>query len=162
MFSSLRSRREKGQGLVEYALVLVLVAVVVIAILTVLGPQIGNVFSQVTSGLGVSGGGGAAQPAQQLSAGCQAISGSYTGLGTVSFIGAREYTAGETVVFNATQLYGAADYFVRENVQNGGGGLVGYTSPGTPFSFTIPSDGQYDFVTSYNVPATGDWSISCN
>jgi pilus assembly protein Flp/PilA len=43
--------REEGQGLVEYALVLVLVAIVVIAILTLLGPQIGNVFSRVTSGL---------------------------------------------------------------------------------------------------------------
>ncbi len=39
--------REDGQGLVEYALVLVLVAVVVIAILTLLGPQIGNVFSRI-------------------------------------------------------------------------------------------------------------------
>ncbi|MCB8982765.1 MAG: Flp family type IVb pilin [Ardenticatenaceae bacterium] len=45
-------RREEGQGLVEYALVLVLVAVVIIAILTLLGPQIGNVFSKITSGLG--------------------------------------------------------------------------------------------------------------
>ncbi len=44
--------REEGQGLVEYALVLVLVAVVIIAILTLLGPQIGNVFSRITSGLG--------------------------------------------------------------------------------------------------------------
>ena len=44
--------RENGQGLVEYALVLVLVAVVVIAILTLLGAQIGNVFSRVTNGLG--------------------------------------------------------------------------------------------------------------
>ena len=44
--------RENGQGLVEYALVLVLVAVVVIAILTLLGPQLGNVFSRVTNGLG--------------------------------------------------------------------------------------------------------------
>ncbi|MEM7331461.1 MAG: Flp family type IVb pilin [Chloroflexota bacterium] len=43
--------RENGQGLVEYALVLVLVAVVVIAILTLLGPQIGNVFSRIVSGL---------------------------------------------------------------------------------------------------------------
>ncbi len=41
----------KGQGLVEYALVLVLVAVVVIAILTLLGPQIGNVFSRIVCGL---------------------------------------------------------------------------------------------------------------
>ena len=44
--------REQGQGLVEYALVLVLVAVVIIAILTLLGPQIGNVFSQIIEGLG--------------------------------------------------------------------------------------------------------------
>lgn len=43
--------REDGQGLVEYALVLVLVAVVVIAILTLLGPQIGNVFSRIVNGL---------------------------------------------------------------------------------------------------------------
>lgn len=39
--------QEEGQGLVEYALILVLVAIVVIAILTLLGPIIGNVFSQV-------------------------------------------------------------------------------------------------------------------
>ncbi|MBK7177944.1 MAG: Flp family type IVb pilin [Chloroflexi bacterium] len=44
-------QREDGQGLVEYALVLVLVAVVIIAILTLLGPQIGNVFSKITNGL---------------------------------------------------------------------------------------------------------------
>jgi pilus assembly protein Flp/PilA len=43
--------REEGQGLVEYALILVLVAIVVIAILTLLGPQIANIFSRVTSGL---------------------------------------------------------------------------------------------------------------
>lgn len=40
--------REEGQGLVEYALILVLIAIVVIAILTLLGPQIGNVFSRIT------------------------------------------------------------------------------------------------------------------
>lgn len=45
-------QREDGQGLVEYALVLVLVAVVVIAILTLLGPQIANVFSRITNALG--------------------------------------------------------------------------------------------------------------
>ena len=43
--------QEEGQGLVEYALILVLVAIIVIAILMVLGPQIGNVFSRITSGL---------------------------------------------------------------------------------------------------------------
>lgn len=42
---------EEGQGLVEYALILVLVAIVVIAILAIVGPQIGNIFSRITSGL---------------------------------------------------------------------------------------------------------------
>jgi len=36
-----------GQGLVEYALILVLVAVVVIVVLALLGPAIGNVFSNI-------------------------------------------------------------------------------------------------------------------
>ncbi|MGC9397562.1 MAG: Flp family type IVb pilin [Anaerolineae bacterium] len=44
--------REEGQGLVEYALILVLIAIVVIVILTVLGGQISTIFSQITSGLG--------------------------------------------------------------------------------------------------------------
>ena len=45
------SPKEKGQGLVEYALILVLVAIVVIAALMILGPIIGNVFSKVNSSL---------------------------------------------------------------------------------------------------------------
>lgn len=40
-------KHEKGQGLVEYALLLTLVAVVVMAILAILGPQVGDVFSQI-------------------------------------------------------------------------------------------------------------------
>lgn len=43
--------KEKGQGLVEYALILVLVAVVVIAILVILGPTVANVFSNVVKAL---------------------------------------------------------------------------------------------------------------
>jgi pilus assembly protein Flp/PilA len=43
--------KEKGQGLVEYALILVLVAVVVIAVLTLLGPIIGNVFSSIINAM---------------------------------------------------------------------------------------------------------------
>ncbi len=41
-------QEERGQGLVEYALILVLVAVVVIAVLLLLGPVIGNTFSAIT------------------------------------------------------------------------------------------------------------------
>jgi pilus assembly protein Flp/PilA len=44
-------KKEKGQGLVEYALILVLVAIVVIAALMVLGPVIGNTFSSINSSL---------------------------------------------------------------------------------------------------------------
>jgi pilus assembly protein Flp/PilA len=43
--------REEGQGLVEYALILVLVAVVVIVILALLGPAIGNIFSNIVTNL---------------------------------------------------------------------------------------------------------------
>ncbi|GBD08643.1 hypothetical protein HRbin22_00884 [Candidatus Thermoflexus japonica] len=46
--------REKGQGLVEYALILVLIAIVVIAILTLLGTQVSTVFSSIASALGGS------------------------------------------------------------------------------------------------------------
>ena len=49
-FSSSRMQ-EKGQGLVEYALILVLIAIVVFAVLLLLGPIIGNVFSTLNSSL---------------------------------------------------------------------------------------------------------------
>jgi pilus assembly protein Flp/PilA len=40
---------EKGQGLVEYALILVLVSVVVVGILSMLGPSVGAVFSNLVT-----------------------------------------------------------------------------------------------------------------
>ena len=43
--------REEGQGLVEYALILVLVAIVVIVILALLGPAIANIFSNIVSNI---------------------------------------------------------------------------------------------------------------
>ena len=42
------TKRSEGQGLVEYGLIIFLVAIVIIAILVILGPQIGSIFSQVT------------------------------------------------------------------------------------------------------------------
>jgi pilus assembly protein Flp/PilA len=49
-------RTHIGQGLVEYALILVLVALIVVVILALLGPAVGNVFSnlvaQLQSGVG--------------------------------------------------------------------------------------------------------------
>ena len=49
--SMLSLPREKGQGLVEYALILVLVAIVVIAVLLLLGPIIGNIFSNIINAI---------------------------------------------------------------------------------------------------------------
>ena len=48
-------KREEGQGLVEYALILVLVAIVVIAILMQLGPELNRVFGRITAVLQGSG-----------------------------------------------------------------------------------------------------------
>jgi len=47
-----RKKGQKGQGLVEYALILVLVAVVVIGALTFLGPQVSDVYAKVSTALG--------------------------------------------------------------------------------------------------------------
>jgi pilus assembly protein Flp/PilA len=60
-------RREKGQGLVEYALILVLVAIVAIAILLLMGPAIGNVFSNVVAILDAVGVGGGSGPITDVS-----------------------------------------------------------------------------------------------
>ncbi len=49
--SSSKSIKTKGQGLVEYALILVLVAIVVIAALMILGPIIGNTFTTINNSL---------------------------------------------------------------------------------------------------------------
>ncbi len=45
-------RQQRGQGMVEYALILVLVSIVVIVILLTMGNQIQNVFSNVVAALG--------------------------------------------------------------------------------------------------------------
>jgi len=42
---------EEGQGMVEYALILVLISIVVIVILSTLGKTVNNVFSNVSHGL---------------------------------------------------------------------------------------------------------------
>ena len=41
----------RGQGLVEYALILIFVAVVLIALLTILGPGITNVYQNIIDNL---------------------------------------------------------------------------------------------------------------
>ncbi len=47
----LYTAREGGQGLAEYAIIITLVALVVIAVLLVMGPVVGNMFTKVNSGL---------------------------------------------------------------------------------------------------------------
>jgi len=46
------SNAQTGQGMVEYALILVLVSIVVIVVLLTMGNQIANVFSNVVAALG--------------------------------------------------------------------------------------------------------------
>ncbi len=46
-----RESPERGQGMVEYALILVLIAIVVIVILSTVGKQVNNVFSNISNGL---------------------------------------------------------------------------------------------------------------
>jgi pilus assembly protein Flp/PilA len=45
-------RREEGQGMVEYALILVLVSVVAIAVLSIVGTQVTTVFQDIVTSLG--------------------------------------------------------------------------------------------------------------
>lgn len=54
------NKQQKGQGLVEYAIILALVAIVVIGAMRVFGPEIGNTFSSITNSL--PGGSVAAAP----------------------------------------------------------------------------------------------------
>ena len=42
---------ERGQGLVEYAIILALVAIVVIAVMRLMGPKLGNTYSTINSSL---------------------------------------------------------------------------------------------------------------
>ena len=43
--------KESGQGLVEYAIILSLVALIVIAVLWLLGPEIGDSYSTISSSI---------------------------------------------------------------------------------------------------------------
>ena len=43
--------REEGQGLVEYALIILFIAIVVVAILLLFGPAVGNMYSHISNNL---------------------------------------------------------------------------------------------------------------
>jgi pilus assembly protein Flp/PilA len=44
-------RDSTGQGLLEYAMIMMLVALVVMLLILVIGPSVGNIFSNVVSNL---------------------------------------------------------------------------------------------------------------
>jgi pilus assembly protein Flp/PilA len=43
--------QEKGQGLIEYAVILSLVAMIVIAVMWLLGPEVGDSYSSISSSI---------------------------------------------------------------------------------------------------------------
>ncbi|MBU0493137.1 MAG: Flp family type IVb pilin [Chloroflexi bacterium] len=45
------THREEGQGMVEYALLIVLISIAALVVLVLIGPQISTIFSQVNSAL---------------------------------------------------------------------------------------------------------------
>ena len=52
LFVSMTTRdEEEGQGMVEYGLIIALVAIVVIAALVILGPKIGSIFNKASNSL---------------------------------------------------------------------------------------------------------------
>ncbi len=54
-FKTMVVRDEKGQGLVEYALIILLVSIAVIIVLGLLGDQVTAVFDNITNVLGGAG-----------------------------------------------------------------------------------------------------------
>ena len=47
----LSASEEKGQGLVEYAIIIALIAIIVIAVVTVLGKKVNNIFNSMGASL---------------------------------------------------------------------------------------------------------------
>jgi len=51
LYLALTTRDEEGQGMVEYGLIIALVAIVVIAALVILGPQVASIFNKASASL---------------------------------------------------------------------------------------------------------------
>jgi pilus assembly protein Flp/PilA len=47
MLCYLKTKRERGQGLVEYALLIILIAIVVMATLSMIPPPVANIFNEI-------------------------------------------------------------------------------------------------------------------
>ncbi len=108
-FKNLKNK-EKGQGLVEYALILVLVAIVVIAALMILGPIIGNVFSKVNSSLStVSAGVVSYAPVTGVTANDCTVAGLQTGQQVNYYsCGGSWYTTGSTTAHCSNPSWGGS------------------------------------------------------
>ena len=52
ILSRIDQRQEKGQTLMEYALIIVIIVIAVIAAMQLLGPQIASVYNSITTTLG--------------------------------------------------------------------------------------------------------------
>ena len=52
LFSLLKSKKERGASMVEYAILVALIALAVIVVVGLLGTQIQNVFTAITNSLG--------------------------------------------------------------------------------------------------------------
>jgi len=52
LLSFLKSKKEKGASLVEYAILVALISLAVIAVVVILGGQINNVFQAIVDSLG--------------------------------------------------------------------------------------------------------------
>jgi pilus assembly protein Flp/PilA len=48
-------RKKEGQGLIEYALIVLLIAIVVIVVLSLIGGEVNGVFENILNGLTPSG-----------------------------------------------------------------------------------------------------------
>jgi len=107
MFKKTRNTKEKGQGLVEYALILVLVSVAVLGVLLILGPMIGNVFTEINSTMTTAGGEAEADPCVALLDTWTATNTAYQVCGGNQSSCPSEYTA----VVNAYNAYSAAGCF---------------------------------------------------
>lgn len=55
LLSFLFDRKNEGQGLIEYALIVVLIAIVVVVVLSLIGGEVNGVFENILNGLTPSG-----------------------------------------------------------------------------------------------------------
>ena len=137
MFKSLRNRTAKAQGLVEYALILVLVAVVSIVVLSQVGSSVAGTFCKVDVALGGSGAPGCATGTLNVAWNPPAVYGPTTA------------TASYTVTNNNNPV-GANVTCTNGFTPSGGGGNV---------SVTGPRGGNSTCTANYN-GLTASWFVS--